>query len=147
MADPVTMSLVGASTVIGVKGALAEGKAAEQAADFKAKTQIAGATKKAAEYTREGKIVESNARAAMAASGGAFDAGSAERIGKINEQSQYNALAAMYEGEQAAAITKYEGEVKKKATKMKALSTVLSGGAQMYSSYKSPAESTAPSAT
>lgn len=131
--------LMGASTLVGIQGARAEGKAAEQAADFKAKTQIAGATKKAAEYTREGEMVESNARAAAAAGGGAFDAGSAERIGKINQQSEYNALAAMYEGEQAASISRYEGQLKKKAAKTKAISTALSGASQTYSAYKAPA--------
>jgi hypothetical protein len=81
--------------VLGVGGALAEGKAAKQAAEFKAKTSMAAGTRKASEATRAGKIVESGARARMAAGGGsASDAGAIERLGKIGAESEYNALAA-----------------------------------------------------
>ncbi len=139
MADPVTLSLIGASTALGVAGAVEEGKTAEQVAKFKAKTAMARGTRGAAEATRAGDIVESDARAAMAAGGGsASDAGAIETLGKIKAESEYNALSALYEGRQEADLAIYEGKVKKKAARTRALSTAISGGAGMYKSYKTP---------
>lgn len=140
MADPVTLSLVGASTALGVAGAMQEGKAAEKAADFKAKTSMASGTRRASEAKRAGDTLESDVRAQMAAGGGsASDAGAVETIGKIKSEAEYNALSALYEGETGADIAKYEGKVKKKAARTRALTTALSGGSQMYSAYKTPA--------
>ena len=131
------MSLVGAGTMLSAAGSLAEGKAADQSAKFKAKTQMATGTRKAAESKRAGDIVASNARAQMAAGGGsASDAGSIETLGKIKSEAEYNALADMYEAKTDASISRYEGKVAKKASRMKALSTVLSGGSKAYGAYK-----------
>jgi len=137
MADPVTLSLVGASTMLGVAGSISEGEAAQKSARFKAKTQRAAGSHKAYEAGREGEILESNARAAMAAGGGSTtDAGATKVIGDIGAQSSYNALAALYEGETGADISLYEGETKKQASKTRALTTLLSGGAGIYKAYK-----------
>ena len=122
--------------MLGVGGAMAEGKAAEQAGAFKAKTSMAAGTRKAGEAKRAGDILESNIRAARAAGGGGFDPGAIERIGKVGAETDYNVLSALYEGKTGADIAQYEGAVKKKASKTKALSTLLSGGAGMYKSYK-----------
>lgn len=122
--------------MLGVAGAKAEGEAAEQAAEFKAKTSMAAGTRKAYEAGREGKRLESDVRAARAAGGGAYDPGAVERQAKVGQEAEYNVLSALYEGETGADIARYEGEVKKKAAKTKGLSTMLSGGAGMYKSYK-----------
>ena len=139
MADPMTLSLIGASTAINVLGTMAQGKAAGRAAEFKAKTETAAGTRQAAEAQRAGKIAESGTRAAMAAGGGvATDPGAIETLGKIKSEAEYNALSALYEGGTRADISRYEGKVKKKAARTKALSTILSGGAGMYKAYKTP---------
>lgn len=130
---------IGASTIISATGQLEEGKAAQKAADFKAKTQMAAGTRRASEATRAGNIVESNARAAMAAGGGdPSDAGSLELLGKIAAESEYNSLAAMYEAKTAASITKWEGEKAREVSKTQALTTVLKGAGQAYMAYNSP---------
>jgi len=123
--------LIVASTVISAKAAHEEGKAAEAAAEFKAKTQRAAGTRKAYEAKRSGDIVASQARAAMAAGGGsASDPGAIETLGKIKSEAEYGSLAAMYEGETGAKISQYEGQIAKRQARMKTLSTVLSGGAK-----------------
>jgi hypothetical protein len=134
------MSLVGASTVMGIQGDLAQGKADQQAANFKAKTEMASGTRKAYEYKRQGDTAMSNARAAIAAGGGSTtDAGSAELMGKMGAQTDYNALSALYEGQTNSDIAKYEGQLAKHRSRMKATSTLLSGAAGMYKAYKNPA--------
>lgn len=98
---------------------------------------MATGTRKGFEAKRVGDIAESNVRAAMAAGGGvATDPGAIEQLGKIKSRAEYSALASLYEGETGADIARYEGEVKKKKAKAKALSTLISGGAEAYPAYK-----------
>ena len=139
MADPVTLALAG-GTLLSTGGAYAEGEAAEQAAAFKAKTQMATGSRRAYEAGRKGRILQSDIQAAQAASGGAVDAGSIERMAKVGAETEYNVLSALYEGKQKATTARYEGKIKKKAAKKRALSTLLSGGASAYKSYTSPLE-------
>lgn len=135
-ADPITLSLIGA-TALSMGGQIAEGRAAEKSAKYKAKTDRARGSRLSYEAGREGEIAESNARAAMAAGGGSTtDAGATKILGDIGAQADYNALLALYEGETGADIAEWEGKTKKKASRTQALSTVLSGGAQAYKAYK-----------
>jgi len=137
MADPLTMGLMAVSTMISARGEEQEGRAAQESKEFEAKTKMATGTRRAYEAKREGDIVESAARAAMAAGGGmATDPGAIEHLAKIKSQAEYSALSALYEGKTGAGIARYEGRVKRKASKTRALSTVLGGGAKIYSSYK-----------
>lgn len=46
---------------------------------------------------RQGDIVEGDARAAVAAGGGAMDEGSVENLAKIKSDTDYNSLAALYD--------------------------------------------------
>lgn len=136
-ADPVTMSLVGAGTLLSMGGDIAQGRIAEQTAKFRAKTQRAAGSRRAYEAKREGEYVESAARAAMAAGGGTTtDAGASKILGDIGAESEYKALSALYEGETEADISEWEGRAKKRASKVQALSTLLSGGAGVYKAYK-----------
>lgn len=117
-------------------GSLAAGDAAQKAAKFKAKTQKATGSRRAYEAGREGDIVASDARAAMAAGGGSTtDAGATKILGDIGAQADYNALSALYEGDTGADISIWEGKTQKSAAKTRALTTLLSGGAGMYKAY------------
>lgn len=152
MADPITMMAVG-STVLSVAGTLEEGKGAVRAAEFEAgqleeqaTARYARGTREAYEAKRAGDIMESRARAVMAAGGGlASDPQAIEQLGRIGAESEYEALTAMYEGEteaaglrRQAAARRYGGKMKKRAAKFKALSTAISGGSKAYESYKKP---------
>ncbi len=149
MGDPVTMMLI--STAMGAVGQFQEGAAQEDAADFKAKeaeragvAKYAEATRASAEEARKGRMVSSDAIAAMAAQGGSTtDAGAVEALGKIGEQTEYNALAALYEGESAmhtagrqADQYRIEGQQKANAARMQGISTMLSGGSEAFTSYR-----------
>ena len=152
MGDPVTMMLVG-GTALNAVGSIQEGKAADKAAQFEAaqleeqaKARYAQGTREAYESRRVGRIMESDARAAMAAGGGSTtDAGAIEQLGKISAESDYESLAALYEGETAAAGLKKkawarrkEGRAARRAGRTRALSTVITGGAAAYASYNKP---------
>lgn len=136
--DPVTLGLQAATTFMGMSAANAEGRAAQQAAQFQANTQYATGTREASEATREADIVASNARAAMASSGGsASDAGAIETLSKIKQEGEYNSQSKMYEAETNADITLYEGALAKTAAKNKAIGTALSGASSVYKTYSS----------
>jgi len=182
MADPVTWLVVG-STALSAVGSIKQGKEERKAAEFEAgqieekavdveeaaafdvaqleeqaTAQYAKGTREAYESTRQGEIVESKARAAMAAGGGVVDP---EVIAKVAAETEYETLAAMYEGETQQQATKRKaqasrytgmkeakslrkqaaevrrgGKVRERASQWKALSTVVSGGTKAYKGYK-----------
>lgn len=148
--DPVSIGLSAASTLFSASGAKKQGKAAQAQAEYdaqqmeqQAQASRAEGTRVAYEDRRQGRIVESNARAAMAAGGGsASDAGSLEMLGKIGAESQYNSLVSLFKGESQAQdynrqadTRRYEGALAKKNADDKALSTILSGASSIYSGF------------
>lgn len=138
VSDLLTMGLIGASTILERGGAQAEAAEILRAAKYKAQTQRARGTRTAYEEKRRGEMVASDARAAMAAGGGTTTgAGAISTLGKIGTETDYNALAALYEGEEEARITMIEGKRQAKAAKRRGLSTLISGGAGIYKAYKS----------
>ena len=154
MADPTTIMLF--SSVLGAAGSFAEGEEARAAGEFnalqlekEAKARYATGTRKAAEATRQGDILESNVRAAMAASGGVTtDAGATEMIATVGAESDYAALSALYEGttqaeglQMQATESRRAGRKKQRAAKMRGLGTIISGGLSAYESYDKKAAS------
>lgn len=142
MAQPNTMNMVATGFQMG--STLTKGMAADKAAKYEAEMmrrratqEYAAATVEAGRRKREADRVISNARAAMAASGGVTtDAGATSQLGELESQKDYNVLSALYEGEQAkqnweqkAAGRKYEGGV----AKSNAISTALSSAFTAFS--------------
>lgn len=134
-----------------------EGRQAQVKAKFeseqlqkKANAAYARGTKDAGEERRKAAIVASNAQAASAASGGAFDEGVAENLAGIKTAGDYNALTAMFDAESAqqgfelqAATKRWEGdqiENQKKfaasSAKRRTLSTILSGASKTFETYQ-----------
>lgn len=148
MADPITIGLMAAGTLVSASGTLASGKAADQAARFQAaqleqrgKAEQAAASREAMEQRRQSRLVGSRARALMAASGGGIDY---DILGDIAGEGEYRALTALYEGDEAAAgrrmqaaASRYEGKSIRNASRMKAFSTLLSGGSSIAGKYGS----------
>ena len=144
MADPATMMV--ASTVLSAGSSVMGGVAADKAASSEAKqlrrnanARVAQGTRDVHEIKRDGKRVESDAVAAMAGGGSAFDAGMAERLGDIGEITDYNALAAMYEAETDASGLRMQAKARRKSGQralatgfIKAGSTVLDGASKYY---------------
>ncbi len=147
----------GATTAFGVMGALDEGDQAEEVglykqamAEYEAKQLESAGTAAYAEGTRDqqellrqGKVIQSDATARMAASGGGVDP---EELAKLKTRTDYNALAALFEkkSEQqlyerqagakriGGAVDVWQGEMQKKASRRKALSTAFSGAFDMF---------------
>lgn len=126
------------------KAELAESKRYARAVERNARSVYAADQLGAAEYTREGERVVSNARAAMAAGGGVTDdAGAIETLGKLDREATYNRLAALYDARnkydgtlaEASAI-RAEGRNARAASKFKIGSTLLSGAGQAFASYR-----------
>ena len=145
MGAAVVPLLIG-GTLLSAGGSLMEGIAAEKSAKFAA-TQMdrnalaaeATSQRQAIEERRKSEVLQSRARAVAAAGGGTTtDIGVSDILAKIDAAGEFNALASLFEGsEQAAglrtkaAATRFEGKAAKKAGKIKALSTTMSGGAKV----------------
>lgn len=123
------------------------GLAKKSQADFQAsqleanaKASKAKGTRDAEEERRRGDIILSNARAAMAGSGGVTtDAGAIETLAGIQNETDYNSLATLYEGDEratslrtAASAKKYEGKI----ARTRGITGSIGSMLQRYSKYK-----------
>ena len=144
MADPVTMALV-AGTAISAGGSLMEGSAAKKSADFQAGQMDRNAIaveatsqRVAIEERRKAELMQSRARAVAAAGGGTTTGvGVGDILAKIGAEGEFNALSALFEGREKAtgmrtqaAGARVSGKAAKKAGQLKALSTIMTGGAK-----------------
>lgn len=139
-----------AGTVLSAYSAMEAGKDAKDTSKLQAgaMTQQAGqeraaSQRVAAEERRKGRLAQSRALALAAASGGgASDPTVTNILSGIEGESEYNALSAMYEGEERArtletnaSITKKYGKDTKSAYQLQAASTVLKGGGSLMGRY------------
>lgn len=139
-----------AGAVISAIGALRQGEAASNAAQYNAtisdqNAQIArqSAADQAAQADRETYLRLGAIRAAQGASGGAAGEGSVlDVIGDVAAQSELEKQHIIYRGELAArghtntaSLDRYSGESTRSASYLKAGSELLSGGAKAYQSY------------
>lgn len=144
------LPLMMASTILSAGGQVAGGIAANNAAKYTAQQQeiagsqgLAASQRTAFSETRRASLVGSRARAVAAASGaGATDPTVVNIEGDIAGQGEYNALSALYEGQEAkrtgdanAALTRFEGKQAKTAAFIGAGSTLLKGGTSLYDKY------------
>lgn len=135
------------STALKAYGAMSAGESARQASRFearqlqrKADARYAQGTREAHEARREGEIVASDARAAMAAGGGTTTSpGAIRRLGRIESEGEYNALAALYSaGSDAAGLRRaarariYEGTQSRRASRISAMGTVIQGVSTLH---------------
>ena len=147
--DPVTLMAV-AATGLQAAGQLRQGKAIKQQKDFEeaqlkqqATARYAEGTREAYEERRRADIVSSNARAAMAASGGTTtDEGASEQLAKIGAEGDYNVLASLFDAkvdaqslQTRAAAADYEGKLARKESRFKALSTVIGGASDWWGGF------------
>jgi hypothetical protein len=137
--EAVTAKTFGTALGMGgdILGGMAEEKSAKRdAAQMvrNAKARYAEGTRAAGETQRQGQRMLSDARAAMAAGGGTTtDAGAIEQQAKIQQATDYNALASLFEAETesdamkyGAAVKRYEGKAAKRAGFMSALKKATS---------------------
>lgn len=143
--------MMGGSTVLNVISSIEQGKNAYENAykgaqelEATGDAALAAGTRAAYLSKKEGDKVLSDARAQMAASGGsASDAGAIDRLSKIKSKSEYNSLAALFEGKTArkgayrqASRLREEGRQQLRAGRLGAVSSLLSGGSKTFDMMK-----------
>jgi len=141
MEDPVSLGLMAATTVLNMSSASSAAEAAYADAarlERMATARYAKGTREAGEEKRQGDIVLSNARAAMAAGGGTTtDPAAIEAQGKIASEGEYNSLMAMYEGKLESEDMRDQAASIRKAAKDKAkhakIASVLKFASGMFS--------------
>lgn len=153
-----------AQTAMGAYGALQEGKAAYQQGKLDRMSAYnegrqslqnaieaqGAANRQAFDIRHQGKVMESDAVAAMVAAGGsASDSGAIEHLSKIERNVDYEALNAVFEGDVRASEHRkkaqaafYSGDVAfargvdaRKQSRLNALTTAV-GGAAKFASWK-----------
>lgn len=142
----IALPLMAAGTLISASGTLAAGAAAERASQHQAvqltqqaTAERASAAAASAEERRKATLVQSRARALMAASGSDVDA---NILGDIEAEGEFRALSALWEGDERAAgaraqasATRFEGKSRRQASRIQAFGTLLSGGASLAEKY------------
>lgn len=137
-----------AQSINSIATPLIEGYGAYRSKKFEARqinrnaTAIAAkGTRDAAEVRRQGKLMASNARAAMAGSGGvSSDAGGIEGLANIKRVTDQNALTALFESETQADSLRLQAKAVKQSGRQalaggvkKSLGTVLSNSDRIFS--------------
>ena len=136
--------LQGAGAAVSGIAAIKAGKAQQAASNFQAaqldasaKAEQASAQRVAQEERRQKELVLSRARAVGAASGGGQDI---PLLGAIEEDGEYRALTALWEGDEAAkgrraqaAASRFEGKQYRKAGFVKGASGILGQVGQSFS--------------
>lgn len=109
-------------------------KFSAQQAERNALAEIAASTTEATEQRRQGKAVQSDARAAMAASGSTTtDPGALETLGKIGQVSEYNALSALFGGENRAEALRTAARARRAEGRSAMTAGLIGGGATALS--------------
>lgn len=133
-------------TLLSVGGLVQQGKAQDAATDYNArqleaqgKAEQAAKIQEAKQANREKELMLSRARAVGAASGGGQDY---DLLGDIEEEGAMSELALLWQGEEArkgrnsqAAVSRFEGLNKRRASMFNVGSTLLSGGSSFFENY------------
>jgi hypothetical protein len=144
MAAQVVGAVVGAAgTIMGGNAAAQAGKAEAKMYRAAAESERAISHRDAEKERRKGDLIGSTAQARLASSGGtATDATAADIAGSIAEETEYNALMALSDGETRArqleyggALKKFEGQQARRASRWAAGATLMGTGASMASKY------------
>lgn len=146
IATVASVAATAASTIIGFSGAQAEGKAAQQAANYKAAQQEqqaqesrAASQRSALESRHKAELSQSTLQARAAASGAGATDESVLGLGEqIAARGEYESLLDMYKGENqargfedAAKATIINGQAAKQGAQYKAMGTLASGFGSM----------------
>jgi hypothetical protein len=107
--------------------------------DKQANNELAISQREAEQARRESRYLQSRAQSIAAASGaGATDPTVVNLIGDLEQEGEYNAMTALYNGQERAntlrtggSITRRQGKAYRNAGNTNALSTVISGASSM----------------
>lgn len=138
-----------AGTILSAGGQAVSAISEKKAADFEAGqmqnmavTERALAGRKANEFRRQTRLKQSALQARAAATGGATDPTIVDLAGQIEEEGEYNALTAVWEGQERAndlvaraGMRKKQGSLARMTGLMGAGGTILQGGSSLYKRY------------
>lgn len=161
--DPVTLTVIStlatvAGTAVAARGTIAEGKAAQVAAnyeaqqlDIKGKEEQAAAQREAEQLRRQKNLALSKVTARSAASGfSATDPSTLaisdeiEKYGTVQEQMAMHGGTSRRAGLEAqATAARFEGRQARKASRYKAAGTILSGVSTLASRFNPPKQTSA----
>lgn len=148
--EAVGIALTIGSTILSAVGQAQTGQQKQAAANYQAglADQQAGqdraaATQQAMERERQGVLAVSRARAVAASSGGDADGTTVvEQEAKLAARGKYNAMSALYSGNQAALgeeaqadAYRYGGAQAAQAGKINAATTILGGATSLFGKY------------
>lgn len=143
--------IMAATAVVGAVGAIQQGKAAKQAADYNAQISMenaqisrSNAAAEAGQISRENYLRLGAIRAAAGRNGGVSGEGSVlDVLGDVAAQGELEKQQALYQGElgargytNTATLDRMQGKSAQRAGYMKAGTDLLSGGASAYGTYK-----------
>lgn len=129
--------LTAAGTGVKAVSQYSQGKSAQRQLYRQAGATRASAQRDAIAERKRALLLQSRALAVAAASGagGVQDPTIEKLIADIGTQGEMNALGSLYEGEETALGMEAEGRARKREGRARAVSTVLSTGADMMGKY------------
>ena len=145
MGGQVTSGLQIAGTLFSAAGQLSQGRAAQQAANLRARqldreaiAAEAASQREAIEERRQARLLQSRARAVAAAGGGTTtDVGVTDILSRIEREGEFNALSALFAGSEkaagfraGAATERYQGKLARQQSRIQALNTFISGASK-----------------
>lgn len=150
--------MMAVGTVMTVIGKIQEGNSAQKAATYEAAQmnynagqERASSQRSAEEQRRQKDYAESRFRAVAASSGGgAADPTIVKGMGNLEQEGEYRANTALFQGEEkargletGAALKMYEGQVAKQQSRFAAIGSAMSGASSFYDQYWPKKTSTA----
>lgn len=137
--------LTGGATLLRAGSSIAQGNAAnaagkrqEKELNRQADRVLGVGSREAYEFGRRGKHIEGDATAGLVAGGGSTDAGSIDRLAQISAETNYNALAALYDANEEANQLRLQGREARSAGKRAktagyfgAVGSLLDGGSKI----------------
>jgi hypothetical protein len=128
------LALVGAG--VAAVNQYTQGQEAEKQLNRQASTGRATSQRDAISDRKRALLLQSRALAVAAASGGGVDDPTVSKLlADIGAQGEINALGTLWEGKENGAGLQQEGQVRRREGRMRAVSTILSTGSDMYSKY------------
>lgn len=120
------------------QGMATNAAAKSQAASLKARgdEELAAATRRAASARREARLAQSRAAAIAGASGaGVTDPTVTDIMSDLENEGQYNALSALYEGRTKRANYRTEAKIAKQEGRSALMASYLNAGSTIYGNY------------
>jgi hypothetical protein len=134
MGDPITTTLLVASTVTSAVGSYQQGKAAQSAANYNATISEARGKSEARRVRRMGKFQQGEIRASAGKAGVTMSGSALDALEEAVAVNEYDALMLKENAEDEAYMLRRKGQMAKRQGNLQTVSSILKGGADTYAS-------------